>query len=202
MPAYTANSWTVQPNLCIPQAHHLLLPCTRPCTTRYPSLSPLIPLLTPTSPPYTPHPHSAPTPHPPPPPQDPSESAELESTSASGSYSQDPGDLDSFSGNALEWALRKVDASLDEIEHNPPAYQKAIYDFTKSPAGVAAAKGVKTAANVTVTATVEAAKIAAPVGKWALAEGFKAAVGLVSYAKQQQQEQERKQKQLGKGKGK
>jgi hypothetical protein len=95
-----------------------------------------------------------------------------------------------------------VDASLDEIEHNPPAYQKAIYEFTKSPAGVAAAKGVKTAANVTVTATVEAAKIAAPVGKWALAEGFKAAVGLVSYAKQQQEEQERKQKQLGKGKGK
>lgn len=51
------------------------------------------------------------------------------------------------------------------------------------------------AAKVTMTATIEAAKVAAPVGKWALQQGFKAAVGLVGAAIQQ----ERQQKQKGKG---
>lgn len=32
-------------------------------------------------------------------------------------------------GGALEWALAKADASLDEIEANPPAIQKAMYDI-------------------------------------------------------------------------
>lgn len=35
-----------------------------------------------------------------------------------------------YEGNALVWALRKVDESLDEIEANPPVVQKALYDLT------------------------------------------------------------------------
>jgi hypothetical protein len=42
-----------------------------------------------------------------------------------------------------------------------------------------------------MTATMEAAKVAAPVGKWALQQGFKAAVGLAAAAMTQQQQQQR-----------
>ncbi len=46
-------------------------------------------------------------------------------------------------------------------------------------AGVAAAKGVTTAAQVTLKVGGEALRAAAPVGKWALQQGGKAAFGLV-----------------------
>ncbi len=82
-----------------------------------------------------------------------------------------------------------MDASLDELEHNPPAVQKALYDVSKGPVGVATSKGVRAAAKLTVSATVQAAKLAAPVGKWAMQEGFKAAAGLVSYAMEQEKRQ-------------
>jgi hypothetical protein len=50
------------------------------------------------------------------------------------------------------------------------------------------------AAKFTMSATLEAARAAAPVGKWALQQGAKAAVGLVGAAltQQQQQAQQRK----------
>jgi hypothetical protein len=92
-----------------------------------------------------------------------------------------------------------VDASLDEVEHNPPAVQKAIYDISKGPVGVATSRGVRAAAKLTVDATVEAARLAAPVGKWAVQEGFKAAAGLVSYAVEQRGRQQQGPK-GGKGK--
>lgn len=97
-----------------------------------------------------------------------------------------------LSGSALVWALKRVDKSLDEIEMNPSTYQKAIYDVSRGPVGQATAKGVEAAAKLTVNATVEAAKLAAPVGKWAVKEGTKVAFGLFSKAMQQQNEQQQK----------
>ena len=54
---------------------------------------------------------------------------------------------------------------------------------------------------ITITATIEAAKAAAPVGKWALQQGMKAAVGLVGAAMQQERQQKQQQQQGGNGKG-
>jgi hypothetical protein len=105
---------------------------------------------------------------------------------------QQHADLDS---NALVWALRKVDDQLNQVEQQPSELHQAIYNFSNGPVGQATSKGVQVAAKVTMTATIEAAKVAAPVGKWALQQGFKAAVGLVGAAIQQ----ERQQKQKGKG---
>lgn len=56
------------------------------------------------------------------------------------------------------------------------------------------------AAKVTVTAATTAVKVAAPVGQWAIKEGFKAAVGLVSYAMEQERLNKSQQKQQGKRK--
>lgn len=95
---------------------------------------------------------------------------------------------DTLDDNVLLWALKKADKSLDEIEHNPPAVQKALYDMSRSPAGEAASKGVQAAAKLTMSATIEAAKAAAPAGKWALKQGFKAAVGLVGMAMEQERQ--------------
>lgn len=61
---------------------------------------------------------------------------------------------------------------------------------------------LQVAAKVTVTAAATAVKVAAPVGQWALKEGFKAAVGLVSYAmEQERQSQEKPKRQQQKGQG-
>lgn len=92
--------------------------------------------------------------------------------------------------NALAWALAKVDRQLDQIEADPPALLKASYEVANGPVGVATNKGVQAAAKLTMAATVQAVKAAAPVGSWALKEGFKvasrAAVGLVALALEQQ----------------
>ena len=84
-----------------------------------------------------------------------------------------------FEGNAVEWVLRKVDESLDQVEENPPAYAKAIYDISTGPVGEAAARGAAAAARLSVEVGAQALKAAAPVGKWVLREGFKAAAGAV-----------------------
>lgn len=97
-----------------------------------------------------------------------------------------------MSSNAIVWALRKVDDQLNEVEQHPSQVHKAIYDFTNGPVGQATSKGVQTAAKFTMTATFQAAKAAAPVGKWALQQGFKAAVGLVSAAMESERQQKRK----------
>ncbi len=75
--------------------------------------------------------------------------------------------------------LKKVDKSLDNVEENPPAYAKAIYEISTGPVGEAASKGAAAAAKMTVEVGTQAIKAAAPVGKWVLSQGFKAAVGAV-----------------------
>lgn len=85
-----------------------------------------------------------------------------------------------FNGTAMEWMLRKADESLDEIEENPPEYAKRIYDISTGPIGKAASSTVTSAAKVTVKVGTEAFKAAVPVGKWALREGMKLAVGAVA----------------------
>ncbi len=97
----------------------------------------------------------------------------------------------------------RVDDQLNMVEQQPSDIHKAVYDFSNGPVGQATSKGVQVAAKLTMTATIEAAKVAAPVGKWALQQGFKAAVGLVGAAIQQEskQKQQQKNKQQGNGKG-
>ncbi|KAL4858789.1 Nuclear pore complex protein NUP62 [Chlorella vulgaris] len=89
-------------------------------------------------------------------------------------------DQEPFSGNAMEWVLRKADESLDEIEDNPPEYVKTIYEVSNGPIGKTASATVTTAAKATVLVGANALKAAAPLGKWALQQGFKLAVGAVS----------------------
>lgn len=110
----------------------------------------------------------------------------LSSTDEVNQKQQQHADLDS---NALVWALKKVDDQLNQVEQQPSELHQAIYNFSNGPVGQATSKGVQVAAKVTMTATIEAAKVAAPVGKWALQQGFKAAVGLVGAAIQQERQQ-------------
>jgi hypothetical protein len=84
-----------------------------------------------------------------------------------------------FNGNAVDWVLKKVDKSLDSVEENPPAYAKAIYEISTGPVGEAASKGAAAAAKITMEVGTQAIKAAAPVGKWVLSQGFKAAVAAV-----------------------
>lgn len=42
---------------------------------------------------------------------------------------------EAFNGNAVKWALKKADESLDEIEENPPAVVEALYDISRGPVG-------------------------------------------------------------------
>jgi hypothetical protein len=65
---------------------------------------------------------------------------------------------------------------LNKVEQQPSEVHQAIYQFTNGPVGQATSKGVQTAAKLTITATIETAKAAAPIGKWALQQ-----VGLQGY---------------------
>lgn len=93
-----------------------------------------------------------------------------------------------------------MDDQLNQVEQQPSDVHKAVYNFTNGPVGQATSKGVQVAAKVTMTATIEAAKVAAPVGKWALQQGFKAAVGLVGAAMEQERKQQQQKKQQQNGK--
>lgn len=94
-----------------------------------------------------------------------------------------------------------MDRQLDQIEENPPLLLKATYDVANGPVGTATGKGVQAAARLTMAATTQAVKAAAPIGSWALKEGFKvasrAAVGLVAMALEQQQQQEQRREEGG-----
>jgi hypothetical protein len=57
---------------------------------------------------------------------------------------------------------------LNKVEQQPSEVHQAIYQFTNGPVGQATSKGVQTAAKLTINATIETAKAAAPIGKWAL----------------------------------
>lgn len=62
----------------------------------------------------------------------------------------------------------RVDDQLNQVEQQPSELHQAIYQFTNGPVGQATSKGVQTAAKFTISATIETAKAAAPIGKWAL----------------------------------
>lgn len=106
-------------------------------------------------------------------------------------------------GNVFMGALRQVDRSLDELEHNPLPLQREIYEISRGPVGSAASTALSAAAQVTVAATKEAVKAALPIGQWMMAEGAKAAVKLVTaaVAESAKQQQKQQQKQQLKAKG-
>ena len=85
---------------------------------------------------------------------------------------------------------------MNQVEQQPSEVHQALYKFSNGPVGQATSKGVQVAAKLTMSATIEAAKVAAPVGKWALQQGFKAAVGLVGVALEQEKKEKQKDKQL------
>lgn len=90
--------------------------------------------------------------------------------------------VEPFKGNALQWALMRVDEKLSDLEDKPPKPAQLFVEATRSPAGTAAAKGLGAAAQLTAAATAEAVKAAAPIGKWAVKQGLTAAMGLVTAA--------------------
>ena len=55
--------------------------------------------------------------------------------------------------------MRRVDASLDEAEMNPPPGAKAIIDVARGPVGTATVQGVTAAARVTVHVGTTALKV-------------------------------------------
>jgi hypothetical protein len=64
-----------------------------------------------------------------------------------------------LSGNAVEWAVRRLDASLDEAELAPPPGAKAIINVARGPVGSATVQGVTAAARVTVKVGTTALKV-------------------------------------------
>ena len=58
----------------------------------------------------------------------------------------------------MEWAVRRLDASLDEAELDPPPGAKAIIDVARGPFGTATVQGVTAAARVTVKVGTTALK--------------------------------------------
>jgi len=84
---------------------------------------------------------------------------------------------DSFTGNAVDWVLRKADRSLDELEENPPVYAKVLYELSTGPVGSAASKGATAAVKLTLKAGTQVLRTAAPVGKWILTNGAMAVAG-------------------------
>lgn len=98
-------------------------------------------------------------------------------------------DDDLYSGNALQYLLRKADESLDEIEDNPPEAAKVMYEVSKGPVGTATAKGVELVGKVGYMAGKEAIKVLVPaagkVAAWAVQQGAKAAMGAVQKSLQE-----------------
>lgn len=84
------------------------------------------------------------------------------------------------SGNPLERALASADDILNDLEHNPDPATQAIWNVSNSTAGQTAAKGVRGAAELTVQAGAQAVKLAAPVGAWAVKQGVRVALGMLT----------------------
>ena len=64
-----------------------------------------------------------------------------------------------LAGNALKWGLQRMDASLDDAEHTPPAAAKLFWDVARGPVGETAAKGMSVAAAATVKAGAAALQV-------------------------------------------
>ena len=62
-------------------------------------------------------------------------------------------------GNAVEWAVRRLDAGLVKAEHDPPPAARALINAARGPAGEATVKGVTAAARITVQVGTEALKV-------------------------------------------
>ncbi len=62
-------------------------------------------------------------------------------------------------GNAVQWAVRRVDAGLVNAENDPPPAAKALINVARGPAGAATMKGVTAAARITVQVGTEALKV-------------------------------------------
>ena len=69
------------------------------------------------------------------------------------------GGRDATPGSAVEWAVRRVGASLDEAEDAPPQAAKALWEVARGPLGRTTARGVTAAALVTVQAGTTALKV-------------------------------------------
>ena len=61
-------------------------------------------------------------------------------------------------GSAVDWAVKRVEASLDEAEDAPPQAAKALWAVARGPVGQTTARGVTAAALVTVKAGTTALK--------------------------------------------
>ncbi|GMH35727.1 hypothetical protein BSKO_03595 [Bryopsis sp. KO-2023] len=84
------------------------------------------------------------------------------------------------SGNPFEQALASADNMLNNLEQNPDPATQAIWKATNSSAGQTAAKGVRGAAEFTVQAGTQAVKMAAPIGAWAVQQGLRVALDMMS----------------------
>ena len=62
-------------------------------------------------------------------------------------------------GNAVQWAVRRLDAGLVDAENDPPPAAKALISAARGPAGAATVKGVTAAARITVQVGTEALKV-------------------------------------------
>lgn len=87
-----------------------------------------------------------------------------------------------FTGNAIQWTLRKWDQRMKQEELNPSSSTQTAWKVGSGSAGTAAGKGVSAAAKLSLTAGQEIVKAAVPASKWALSQGLALAWKLASGA--------------------
>ena len=59
----------------------------------------------------------------------------------------------------MQWAVRRLDAGLDDAENDPPPGAKALINAARGPAGTATLQGVTAAARIALQAGSEALKV-------------------------------------------
>lgn len=80
--------------------------------------------------------------------------------------------------NVVQWALSRVDQSLDEFEEEPNSVAKAAWSVGKASSKAASDPRVQAVAEGTVKAGEATLRAAAPLGKAAARWGLKAALGV------------------------
>ena len=83
--------------------------------------------------------------------------------------SEDP---QALSGNAIDFLIRKVDRSLDELEERPSEFASAVHRITTSPAGQITGYVIKNAATASVAVGKEALRASIPAARWVAREGM------------------------------
>lgn len=93
--------------------------------------------------------------------------------------STSPREPEVFTGNALQWALKRADRALNEVEQQPPELAREAFKVVNSPAGKLVGMAATEAAKVSVEVGKEVIKAALPVAKTAAGMALNVAIDLL-----------------------